>query len=215
MNENQPNSSEPRPYHHGDLRSSLIDAALALVAEEQDWTFSLREVARRAGVSHNAPYNHFADKRDLLAAVGAAGFEILRHRMLAAISGIESAEKALVKSGLVYVNFGVENPAHYRLMFGSVLATAQHGRPEPLVVAGTNAKAVLADIILRGAREGIFVLSPGKKEEIHIAVLTVWSTMHGLTMLAIDGLAGTTPRLTIDDITKKLAHMVCYGLIRR
>jgi hypothetical protein len=49
----------------------------------------------------------------------------------------------------------------------------------------------------------------------HIAVLTVWSAMHGLTMLAIDGLAGAAPRLTIDDIAKKLAHMVCYGVIRR
>src|SRR5271167_3875727 len=82
----QPKASEPRTYHHGDLRRSLIDAALALVTEEQDWTFSLREVARRAGVSHNAPYNHFADKRELLAAVAVAGFEALRAKMLNAIS---------------------------------------------------------------------------------------------------------------------------------
>src|SRR5271154_5928181 len=121
-------TSESPAYHHGDLRRSLIDAALALVTEEQDWTFSLRAVARRAGVSHNAPYNHFADKRDLLAAVAATGFATLGERIVTATSGIENARMALVKSALVYITFGVENPAHYRLMFGSALVTAQ-GRP--------------------------------------------------------------------------------------
>src|SRR5271156_6545487 len=99
--------SEPPPYHHGDLRRSLIDSALALVTEEQDWAFSLREVARRAGGSHNPPYNHFADKRDLLAAVATAGFSSLGERMLTATSGIERADSALVTSGVVYVTFGV------------------------------------------------------------------------------------------------------------
>jgi AcrR family transcriptional regulator len=215
MTRNQPGSNETHAYHHGDLRSSLIEAALALVAEEQDWTFSLREVARRAGVSHNAPYNHFADKRDLLAAVGAAGFEALRERMLAAISRIESAETALVQSAIVYVHFGVENPAHYRLMFGSELTTAKHGRPESLVVSGGNARAVLEEIIHRGARQGIFVPSPKKKEELQMAVLTAWSAVHGLTMLAIDGLTAAAPRFTIDQITEKLVHTLSYGLIRR
>ena len=66
--------TKPQPYHHGDLRRSLIDAGMALVTENQDWTFSLREIARRAGVSHNAPYNHFADADALLIAIAAAGF---------------------------------------------------------------------------------------------------------------------------------------------
>ena len=87
-------SSEERTYHHGDLRRSLINAALALVAEAQDWTFSLREVARRAGVSHNAPYNHFADKQELLAAVAEAGFLALRDKMHKSVSGVEDVEKA-------------------------------------------------------------------------------------------------------------------------
>jgi AcrR family transcriptional regulator len=80
--------SETRAYHHGDLRRALVQAALVIVTEEQDWTFSLREVARRAGVSHNAPYNHFADKSDLLAAVAAAGMERLGEGMKAAVAGI-------------------------------------------------------------------------------------------------------------------------------
>jgi AcrR family transcriptional regulator len=97
----------PRPYHHGDLRRGLIDAALALVAEKQDWTFSLREVARRAGVSHNAPYNHFTDRGELLGAVAAAGFERLRERMLAAIADIDSAPAALAAGARAYVGSGL------------------------------------------------------------------------------------------------------------
>jgi AcrR family transcriptional regulator len=214
MNKNRAVSGEVRAYHHGDLRRSLIDAAVTLVTEEQDWTFSLREVARRAGVSHNAPYNHFADKRDLLAEVAAAGFERLRERMLGAIPGIEDAQTALMKTAVVYVKFGIENPAHYRLMFGSVLATTLDDRPESLTVAGANAKAVLEEIIHRGARQGIFLPSTKKKEDLNIAVLSAWSAVHGLTMLAIDGLAAT-PRLTTERIAEKMAQTLCYGLIRR
>lgn len=64
-------------YHHGDLRRALIDTALAMVTEEGTWNFTLREVARRAGVSHAAPYNHLADKTALLAEVAALGFQAL------------------------------------------------------------------------------------------------------------------------------------------
>ena len=73
--------SHERPYHHGDLRRAIVKAALEILRETQSVEFSLRELARRAGVSHNAPYKHFADKRELLAAVSAAGFETLTKRM--------------------------------------------------------------------------------------------------------------------------------------
>ena len=118
-------------YHHDDLRRALIDAALAPVTEEQDWTFSLRELARRAGVSHNAPYNHFPDKRDLLGAVAAVGFERLRDGMRSAIAGIEDAEAAVVTCARTYVRRGLDNPALHRLMFGPALADTEHAdRPK-------------------------------------------------------------------------------------
>ena len=96
------NNSEPRTastdtYHHGDLRRALIQAALELAAEEKDWNFSLREVARRAGVSHNAPYNHFAHKRDLLDAAAAAGQDLLRSELTAAVAKIADPRAALSK----------------------------------------------------------------------------------------------------------------------
>src|SRR5690349_17086414 len=78
--------SESRPYHHGDLRRAIVTAALEILSETQSVDFSLRELARRAGVSHNAPYKHFAEKTELLAAVSAAGFELLTQRIAGEIA---------------------------------------------------------------------------------------------------------------------------------
>src|SRR6202048_2914341 len=81
--------SHERPYHHGDLRRAIVTSALELLRETRSLEFSLRELARRAGVSHNAPYKHFADKRELLAAVSGAGFEALVKRM-----GVEAVKSS-------------------------------------------------------------------------------------------------------------------------
>src|ERR1700685_2537640 len=186
-------SAEPRPYHHGDLRRTLIVSALALVTEEQDWTFSLREVARRAGVSHNAPYNHFADKRALLAGVAVVGFATLGQRFREASSEIANARTALAKAAVVYVTFGVENPAHYRLMFGSALVTAQEGRPQAVVEAGAQSRAIMAEIIRRGAVAGVFDAALRRDEDLSVAVLSAWSTVHGLTMLTVDCVVRQSP----------------------
>jgi AcrR family transcriptional regulator len=214
MRTKQAKIAEPPAYHHGDLRRALIESALALVTEEQDWTFSLREVARRAGVSHNAPYNHFADKRDLLAAVAVVGFATLGERIQAATSGIANARTALVKSAVVYVAFGVENPAHYRLMFGSALVTAHEGRPKAVADAGARSRAIMAEIIRRGAVAGVFDAALRRDEDLTVAVLSAWSTVHGLTMLTIDGVADV-PRSGIEAIAKRVATSWCDGLMRR
>jgi AcrR family transcriptional regulator len=199
-------------YHHGDLRRALIDSALAIVAKEQHWAFSLREVARHAGVSHNAPYNHFADKRELLAAVAAAGYEALLVKMLNSLSDRDGADKALVKIGVVYVKFGLENPAHFRLMFSSELNAATGERPAVVVDAGVKTKELLESIIRRGVRTGVFSNAFNRNEDLQAAVLTAWSAVHGLTMLAIDGLPAI-PRKLIDQIADKLTKIVCQGLM--
>jgi AcrR family transcriptional regulator len=220
MNQKELGANGERAYHHGDLRRALIDAGSALLREGQDWNFSLREVARRAGVSHNAPYNHFTDKRDLLAAVAAVGFQELRDRMVSAIAGITNPKTALIKTAMVYVSFGVENPARYRLMFGSVLTPSPGiGIPLPadlslLETTANGARAILGQIIYRGARAGVFAASPRKVEELQIAILAAWSAVHGLTMLTLDGLAGTVAP-NVDNLAEKLARAVCHGLLRK
>ena len=113
--------SHERPYHHGDLRRVIVKAALEILRETQSLEFSLRELARRAGVSHNAPYKHFADKRELLEAVSAAGFEMLTKRMANEIAGFHSPREQLFALLRAYIDHGVENPALYSLMFGGYL----------------------------------------------------------------------------------------------
>jgi len=203
--------NKPQPYHHGDLRRALIDTALQLVTEEQDWAFSLREVARRAGVSHRAPYNHFPEKLDLLAAVAAVGFERLRDGMLRAMVGIDDPEALLGAIWRTYVRLGLENPALYRLMFGPELSDAgSHDRPTAAKLAGAQARGVLEDVILRGARSGAFAVSPDSLQDVALAALAAWSASHGLTMLAIDRI----PRadLSVDDMIERLLGIVLAGL---
>src|ERR1700737_2706937 len=91
-------TAEERPYHHGDLHRAIVNAALEVLSETQSTEFSLRELARRAGVTHNAPYKHFADKRELLAAVSAAGFEALVKRM-----GVEAVKSSHPRAPLFAV----------------------------------------------------------------------------------------------------------------
>src|SRR5437763_12760016 len=110
-----------RPYHHGDLQRAIVNAALEVLSETQSTEFSLRELARRAGVSHNAPYKHFADKDELLVAVSTAGFELLGRRISRAISPLKDPKEQLFAIVRAHVRQGLDNPALYRLMFGAHL----------------------------------------------------------------------------------------------
>lgn len=167
-------------YHHGDLRRALIDTALAMVTEEGAWNFTLREVARRAGVSHAAPYNHFEDKSALLAEVAALGFQSLREALEAAAGEQpRSARQALARVGAAYVRFGVEHPAHYRLMFGAELADKE--RYPALQEASDAAFGVLTGVLERGQASGQV-----RRDPVLDQALAAWSLVHGLTTLLID-----------------------------
>lgn len=214
VNQKESGTNGERAYHHGDLRRALIDAGSALLREDQNWNFSLREMARKAGVSHNAPYNHFTDKHDLLAAIASVGFQELRDRMLSSIDGIENPKTALIKTGIVYINFGLENPARYRLMFGSALAHSGTTGSSLLETAASGARAILGDIIYRGAQAGVFAVSARKKEDLQIAILAAWAGVHGLTMLKLDGLADTVAP-NVNDLPRKVARAIATGLFRR
>jgi AcrR family transcriptional regulator len=93
-----------KPYHHGDLRAALIESGTKLLRERGAAALSLREVAKAAGVSHAAPYRHFEDKAQLLAAIAAAGFERLRAAMQkAAADHPEDPRSQLIAAGEAYV----------------------------------------------------------------------------------------------------------------
>lgn len=163
-----------RAYHHGDLRRALIDTALQILQEEQNWEFTLRELARRAGVSHAAPYKHFSDKRELLAEVAAVGFRALQQAMEKAAAGHEGEpEELLAVLGETYVAFALESPARFRLMFGPV-------RDDEPPVPALQAAAREAFESLRAAVAG------GGGEQVDIRTLAAWSLVHGLATLLID-----------------------------
>jgi AcrR family transcriptional regulator len=206
-------ATNARPYHHGDLRRALVNAAMTLVTEEQDWTFSLREVARRAGVSHNAPYNHFGDKQDLLVAIAVTGFERLRERMAKAVAGTSAADKALLACGRAYLESALENPALYRLMFGPALAKSEGRRPQAARDAGNKARTVLAEIIVRGAQSGEFTVATDDPVDQEKVVFFAWSVTHGLAMALLDGFLHV--ELTLDDLAGEIERIVLKGLLPR
>src|SRR5258706_6813060 len=139
---NRPMAS--RPYHHGDLRDTLLQSALELLESEGIDALSLRELARRVGVSHAAPSHHFPDKRALLAALAAHGFATLADEMdRAATRAGRDPVRRLTATGVAYVRFALAHPRLFRLMFGSDF-DERDAHPE-LAAAGERAFAVLLD----------------------------------------------------------------------
>ncbi|QPB20146.1 TetR/AcrR family transcriptional regulator [Rhizobium sp. 007] len=203
-------STETRPYHHGDLHRAIVGAALDVLSESQSTEFSLRELARRAGVSHNAPYKHFADKRELLAAVSAVGFELLAKQMTAATKELDSPRERLAAIARAYVSGGVNNPALYRLMFGGYLTGQDNGRPAVERTAAENMKALLVDAISDGALGRLIPNTAANTRKIDGAILIFWSQMHGLTLLLVDRLVG--PNDKMEALTESVLQGMLDGL---
>lgn len=111
-----------RPYHHGNLRNALIDAAVALVDLHGPQALTLREAARRAGVSQTAPYRHFADRDALVAAVAADGFLMLLEDLGDGLSATSLKAERLGALTEAYVRFARDNPGRFALMFSPALA---------------------------------------------------------------------------------------------
>jgi AcrR family transcriptional regulator len=198
------------PYHHGDLRRAIVRAALEILSETQSAEFSLRELARRAGVSHNAPYKHFADKRELLAAVSTAGFELLTRRMSNEIAKHSNARAQLFAILRAYIQHGEENPALYRLMFGGYLRSPNDARPAIERAAAEKTKALLTGAIAKGGLGRAIPNTPRNERKIAGAILACWSLAHGLTMLLADGLVG--PRKRYDKLSDSVVQSMLDGL---
>ncbi len=156
------------PYHHGALRPALIAAARDLLSREGPGAVSLREAARRVGVSATATYRHFQDKEHLLAAVSAEGFVEFADRLK--IGGAQ----AFNGMGVAYLEFAIKNPGLFRLMFGPLLKT----RDKHAELA--HASDAAFEVLMEGAR-GV----AGAAEAETVAYMA-WSCSHGLARLAID-----------------------------
>jgi AcrR family transcriptional regulator len=164
-----------RGYHHGDLKRALTTAALQLVQEKGPNGFTLREVARRAGVSTAAPYRHFADKAQLLAAAAAQGFVQL-HEALDAVSATDLSEQVLAM-GRAYVRWAIAHPDYYQVMFGPELDNTDS--PE-VREAGERAFTDLLEAIARCQAAGL--LPAGDPKDL---AGPIWSLLHGVSTLTI------------------------------
>jgi AcrR family transcriptional regulator len=170
-----------RPYHHGDLRRAVIETAMGMLHEDKGWQFTLREVARRAGVSHAAPYKHFPDKAALLAEMALVGFDRLREALTAAKRRRQnSLRDEFVAVARAYVRFGTSNPALYRLMFSGDAGKAVDVHLSERALA---AFGVLIELLERGQAEGVV-----RRRDMRGQAAACWALMHGVTMLTIDGL---------------------------
>jgi len=174
------NRAKQRPYHHGNLRETLIESALGLIAEAGPGGFTLREVARRARVSHNAPYRHFHDREDLVAALAAQGFDRLTHSMTEALAPGQTPLERLRLSGRGYVAFALRWPQHFAVMFDTPL---DHAKYPQLAEAGKRAFGVLLGLVRECQEAG--VLKEGIEAEQF--ALLAWSQVHGIAKLAIGG----------------------------
>ncbi|NEQ67521.1 MAG: TetR/AcrR family transcriptional regulator [Symploca sp. SIO2D2] len=171
--------SEKAGYHHGDLKKALVEAALQVLLEEGLDALSLRRVAREASVSPAAPYRHFKDKQELLTTVSEHGFTELERRLRTSNS---ERPGDLDASGKTYLAFAIEQPQLYRLMFTQNiirLAAAEHEAKECSREAFTR----LVETIETG-----IAMKQIEKTESHMLALSSWSLVHGISMLAIDGI---------------------------
>lgn len=198
-------ADKPR-YHHGDLRRALLDASLALISEEGFGALSLREVARRAGVTHAAPYRHFADKEALLAAVAEEGLRAMTLRMKERMARETTPERRLCACGVAYVLYALENPSHFRVMFGPHFT-----KPPDMASADEelNSFGLLMGTITEGQRAGVF-----REGAPQTLALLCWSLVHGLASLLVDGQLASAACITTGSQVEALAEEQTGLLLR-
>lgn len=165
-------------YHHGDLRRALLDEALRTIHQDGVEALTLRTIGLALGVSRTALYRHFADKRALLSAVATEGFRMLRARLVDAWSS--GGLREFNDMGVAYVRFAMANPSHYRVMFGGFVDDGP--RDEELTREGMAAFQALVDAIVALQKSG----AVRKDDPLQLARF-IWATVHGVSMLIIDG----------------------------
>jgi AcrR family transcriptional regulator len=193
--------AEEKAYHHGSLRSTLVEAARRILETDGYEALTLRSVARESGVSRQAPYHHFADKSALLAGVAANGFLSLREAMLSAMAAFADPWARLTASGVAYVTFALSNPALFRLMFGG--SGESFARDEDMAVCRNDAFGVLTDAIA--------AVGAVAAEDIPLKALAAWSIVHGLAELINKG-AVPAPRFDTDEAEAFITGVLVTGL---
>lgn len=168
-------------YHHGALKATLIEAALKLLKTQSPETLSLRELARSAGVSQAAPYRHFKDKKELIAAIIEQGFDLKFKYMAKAIKDSDGdAKKMYFDTGLAYFKMGLNHPQHFKLLTSSEVVPSPE-YPSLLIVA-SKTYLLLKEMIVYCQKKGVI----GAGDPYHKA-LNCWCLVNGFTALYAEG----------------------------
>jgi AcrR family transcriptional regulator len=185
-----------RPYHHGDLRRVLTEAALEVIAESGPAAVSLRDLARRAGVSHAAPAHHFGDKTGLLTAIAAEGYR----RLADALGEAYERTGNFLEVGVAYVRFAIEHRPFFEVMFRPELYSAE----DPDVVA---AKRAASDMLYGPAAT---MSGDDPRFDTLRAGVAAWSLVHGFATLWLDRNLPTE----LGDDPERVARAVAAYLFR-
>ena len=170
-----------KTYHHGDLKNALIKAGVEILAKDGVSGLSLRKVASRAGVSHTAPYSHFADKQALIAAISTEGFRQLYERVSAVAEEYKTKpSKQLVEVAWAYVQFALDDRDRFKVMFSGVL---EKEKEYPEFVAESQRNFQLVKMIVE-ANQAAGVLRSGPSD---LVALSAWGIIHGFIMLLLEG----------------------------
>lgn len=194
-------------YHHGNLRRTLLDTALATIEKSGLGALSLREVARQAGVTHAAPYRHFRDRDALVVALGVEGFQGLGLEMSNALGEPMDALERIRVLGVAYVRYAVTHPGHFKVMFSSELHAGEE-TPE-LRAAGEPTLAALVEVISDAQAAGQL-----ERGDARALAVPAWSMVHGLATLLVEGqlpaLLGDLP--TVEKLGHGVIDVVMRGL---
>jgi AcrR family transcriptional regulator len=193
-------SASKATYHHGDLRAACVRAAMELLEESGETALSLRAVARRAGVSPAAPYRHYADREALISAVAAIGYRELAERLVAAHPSPSTVEQ-LAGVAVAYVQFALERPALFRIMFGEPCDRDNDER-----IAATAAVSLyLREIVGRAFPEA----------DAEAMATATWALVHGLAFLHLEGkLDAPNPEVVADRVAATIQALMTTNVGR-
>lgn len=190
-----------------DLRRVILDASLDLVAAEGLAALSMREVARRAGVSHQAPYHHFKDRGAILSALAAEGYERSQAAMRKAAAKAATAPERFEAAGRSYIVWALENPALFKIMHQSELAPIEQ-HPQALAIAQQTFELVVGLAADAAAERGSDV-------DASALAVTAWATVHGAAMLLLENRlqqkfphARNKPKAAIDSVLKTFSRLI-------
>ncbi len=179
-----------------DLRAQVLTASVGLIAEAGVSGLSMREVARRAGVSHQAPYHYFPDKESIVASLVERGFTLLAEQMEAGAAERGTVRQRLAKVGRAYVDFALDQPVYFRLMFRPELVDLS--RFPQAEAAGARAFAVLQRLVAE-----LFEGRRASAKKLDAMASLHWSVVHGLGALLVDGALGQK----FPDARSRAAHV--------